>query len=345
MKYVRQLAGLTLALMTQSVVAQEEVTVYGRIHLSADVVDTGASRGHGLSSNASRIGFKGKKDLNYGLKALWKIETELDVSSEVNSGSKFTSRNRYLGLNYGRSTVVAGYHDTPFRTLGKKIDVLPDTVADRRGVLGRDYIGDASFDVRADNAVMYVNKFLTGLELRFMRSAGSSSATVGDKTPITSTSLLYKTSQFMLGAAYEIKEAAADRTAGVRLLGGVAFDVMQITAIYEQLDFGDSNARLGWDRSVAGLSAVYKSGLTSFKAQVFVSNNLSGVADSSGRMFAGGVYHELDKSFEIYGIAARVTNEANAKYTLTGANHGDVYRPSAAGADMNSVSFGGIYKF
>lgn len=342
MKNRYQILSLCLASMMTSTFAQADVKIYGKIHLSADVVDIGAGGGHGLSSNASRIGFKGKEDLSYGLKGLWKIESEIDMSSQ---SEKLSSRNRYLGLNYGKSTLVGGYHDTPFKTIGKKIDVFPDTVADRRGVLGMDYVTDSTYDVRAENAVMFVNKSIDGLEFRFMRAAGAPNASAGDKTPITSTSLLYKTSQYMIGGAYEIKEASTDRTAGLRLLGGVAFSSTRLTAIYEQLDVGDSNVRPGWGRSVFGLSVIHKVKMTSYKAQLFIANALNNVKDSGSRMIALGAYHKLSKPFEIYAVFARLENQDNAAYTLTGDNHGDVYRPSGVGANMHSVSFGGIYKF
>ncbi|MDH3326773.1 MAG: porin [Gammaproteobacteria bacterium] len=341
MKNARRILGATVAMMMLPAMAQAEVTVYGKIHMSADAVDIGAGGGHGISSNSSRIGFKGKEDLNYGLSTIWKIESELDISSK---SSAFGSRDRYLGLSYGKSTLVGGYFNTPFKTMGGKSDAFADTIADHRGVMGMDYVsGHKKFDVRAPDAVMYINNSVKDLEFRLMRSAGSPHASAGDTTPITSTSFMYKTSQFLVGAAYEAKEAL--RTSGLRLIGGVAFGGTRVTGIYEQLDFGDSNAELGWDRSAMGINAVHKMGATTLKAQARIVNDLDSDVDSGAKMYVAGVSHKLAKPFEIYGMYAYLENDKNAKYTLSGSGHGDKYRPSDAGVTMSAVSFGGVYKF
>ena len=345
MKNARRILAATVAMILLPAVSQAEVTVYGKIHMSADAVDIGAGGGHGVSSNSSRIGFKGAEDLNYGLKAIWKIENELDISSK---SSAFGSRDRYLGLGYGKSTLVGGYFNTPFKTLGGKSDAFDDTIADHRGLMGMDYsAGYKKFDDRAPNAVMYINNSVKGMEFRFMRSAGSPHASAGDTTPITSTSVMYKTSQLLVGAAYEDKEEF--RTSGIRLLGGVAFGSTRVTAIYEQLDFGDSDARPGWDRSAMGINAVHQMGATTLKAQARIANDLDSQTDSGATMYVAGASHKLGKSFEVYGMYAYLDNDTNAMYTLAGSGHGDSsgvnYRPSGAGETMSAVSFGGIYKF
>ena len=353
MNRFKTIAGLVAVGMITPIAAQAGTSVYGKIHMSADVMDIGAGGGHGVSSNSSRIGFKGKTDLNYGLKAIWKLETELDVAGD--DTAKFKSRNRYLGLNYKKSTLVGGYHDTPFKTLGGKSGVLHDTIADRRGILGRDYLsGDAAndtgdvkkgkkIDVRAASAVMYINKSITNTEFRLMRSAGSGNASAGDTSPITSASVMYKTSQIMLGGAYEEQEAKS--TSGIRLLGGIAFGATRVNATYEKLDFGDTDAKAGWDRSVIGLSATHKLGATSIKAQTFIAQDLDSQSDSGARMYAAGVYHKLAKAFEVYTVVARLENDENSAYTLTGSGHGDSYYPSSKGGNMHGLSFGAIYKF
>lgn len=348
MKKNRRFLGASVALALLPVMAQADVTVYGKIHMSADAVDIGAGGGHGVSSNSSRVGFKGKEDLNYGLKAIWKIENELDISSK---SSAFGSRDRYLGLNYGKSTLVGGYFNTPFKTMGGKSDAFDDTIADHRGLMGMDYVSVdkdgktvySKFDDRASDAVMYINNSVKNLEFRLMRSAGSPHASAGDKTPITSTSVMYTTSQFLVGGAYEAKEA--ERTSGLRVIGGVAFGATRITGIYEQLDFGDSDARPGWDRSAMGINAVHQMGATTFKVQARIANDLDSQTDSGAKMYVAGVSHKLAKPFEVYGMVVQLENDKNAMYTLTGSGHGDKYRPSGAGVTMTGVSFGGVYKF
>ena len=343
MKKTSAILGATVAMLMLPAMSQADVKVYGKIHMSADAIDTGAGTGHGVSSNSTRVGFKGSEDLNYGLKAIWKIENELNIAIK---DKEFSSRDRYLGLNYGKSTLVGGYFNTPFKTLGGKSDAFDDTIADHRGIMGMDYgSGFKKFDDRAPNAVMYINNSVAGLEFRLMRSAGSPNATVGDTTPLTSTSIMYKTSQLLVGAAYEDKEEFS--TSGVRLIAGVAFGGTRITGIYEQLDFGDTDsaARPGWDRSAMGINAVHQMGATTLKVQARIANDLESQTDTGGKMYAAGVSHKLAKPFEIYGMVAYLDNDSNAMYTLTGSGHGDKYNPTVAGEAVTGVSFGGIYKF
>lgn len=323
-----------------SVSSQADTTVYGKIHMSADVVDIGADDGGGVSSNASRIGFKGKNDLSYGLKAIWKIETEFDVSDDQ---TLLKGRNRYLGLNYGKSTLIAGNHDTPFKSLGAKVGIMINSIADRRGILGRNFVNDEVFDVRAKSSVMLINRSIKMVELRLLRSAGEMNTSVGDIMPITSASILIKTPYFMLGGAYEEREAS--RTSGMRLFTGFALGTTRLNAIYERLDSDNKNGKKGWNRSAAGFSFVYKQAATSIKAQAFFAQNIKNLSQSSGQLLAIGIYHQLDKPFEIYTVIAQIKNSALASYTLAGSGHGDRYRPSSAGVRMRAISFGGIYKF
>jgi predicted porin len=74
-----------------------DVTVYGVAHLSIDYLDSDSDGidGFDVASRASRIGFKGTEDLANGLKAIWKMEFQVDMADAGNqSEGSFT---RYTG--------------------------------------------------------------------------------------------------------------------------------------------------------------------------------------------------------------------------------------------------------
>ena len=68
MKLIAVAVGAALAVPA---VAMADVTVYGRAHVSVDFLDDGADYSEtNLSSNSSRLGFKGNHEINPNLKPL-----------------------------------------------------------------------------------------------------------------------------------------------------------------------------------------------------------------------------------------------------------------------------------
>ena len=93
------------------------VQVYGQLRASVDLFDRGAATatvtdpsGVEITSNKSRLGFKGEKELSSGIKGLWQFESEIDVTGEVGT---LLARNRYVGLGGSGGNVLIGIHDTP----------------------------------------------------------------------------------------------------------------------------------------------------------------------------------------------------------------------------------------
>jgi len=86
--------------------ADGNVTVYGVANASFDLVDNGSigatsgTRNNKISSNASRIGFKGSEDLGEGLKAVWQIESLISLDgAAAATPDTLGTRNTYVGLS------------------------------------------------------------------------------------------------------------------------------------------------------------------------------------------------------------------------------------------------------
>jgi len=86
------------------------VTLYGIMDASIDVTDNGDTataqgvRTHKVSSNSSRLGFKGTEDLGNGLNAVWQIETAIAADGGANQSATATTgqlnnRNTFIGLS------------------------------------------------------------------------------------------------------------------------------------------------------------------------------------------------------------------------------------------------------
>jgi len=99
-----------------SAAAQSSATIYGRVDTSIDNVKTGSDSLTQMTSNASRVGFRGEETLGSGLRALFGIE--MGVSSDTGAGSTPALRNSYVGLAGDFGVVAAGRLDSaaPTRT-------------------------------------------------------------------------------------------------------------------------------------------------------------------------------------------------------------------------------------
>ena len=97
----------------------KNLEVYGKSHLSienSDRDDPAASNdGMSISSNSSRLGFKGKKETESGIDVIWQVEQE--VRFDDASAGNFANRNIYIGLASNGNSFTAGVHHTQFKTV------------------------------------------------------------------------------------------------------------------------------------------------------------------------------------------------------------------------------------
>jgi predicted porin len=200
--------------------------------------------GFDVASRASRIGFKGTEDLANGLKAIWKMEFQIDIADrggtcspgfdpiyslgsptlnqgDVNgncdNGGLVTARNAYVGLAGGWGTFLVGRHDTPFKMSTGKLDLFADTLADYNSTIG-------FVDIRTNSAIAYVSPSWSGLSFAgalvaphvysfnntvFTDSAGngfisSQKADADGLAEAYSLALTYDNAGFFASVAYEV---------------------------------------------------------------------------------------------------------------------------------------------
>jgi predicted porin len=179
----------------------DTVTVFGQANVSYDVVNSGqvssatnvgsVSTNH-VTSNNSRLDFKGAEDLGDGVSAIWQIDERLNfVSSGATStggadsaanysGSTVTvtTGDTFAGLSSGTyGTAIIGIHDTPYKMAGRGYDLFYDVIADNRGIMGTNYIpgvGAATVgDLRLNNVVAYISPAMSGLTLAIATISGA----------------------------------------------------------------------------------------------------------------------------------------------------------------------------
>src|SRR5690554_1854178 len=191
--------------------ALADVSIYGRAHVSVDFLDDGADYSEtNLSSNSSRIGFKGDHEINPSLKAFFQIEQQINFTTGNSSGgSDFATRDTFVGLkgdNWG--AVQAGRFDSPFKKARGPANLFGDQVGDMRNLTRT---GNARFDERFDNTVQYTTPSFGGFNLAVAYSVYAGQSAVEDQdADAFSTSLNYAAGPFAASLAYEKVEEEAD---------------------------------------------------------------------------------------------------------------------------------------
>lgn len=324
--------------MAAPLAAQAEVTIYGVAHVSVDALDndrSGANERDGLfvSSNSSRIGFKGSEDLGGGLKAIWQIESGVDLA---HSGGVLAGRNSFVGLAGGFGAVIAGRHDTPFKIIGRKVDLFADQIGDAQNLTS---VGGFGWDERPNNVVAYISPSFNGLQaiVAYVAEDG------GEDTDAYSLNLTYSNGPLFLGAAYERHNEGLvggdDEETGFRLAASYEMGAFKVTGLYQNLS--DVGGVSGDDADVWGLGAAYSFGNNVLKAQYYsADSDVDGDAD----MWAIGLDHNFSKSTTAYIAYAQTDNDDGGAYTMEGPGHGSHFGDNV-GDKPAGFSIGLIHKF
>lgn len=325
-----------------------ECKIYGRAHVSAESLDDGEDSSEYLSSNSSRIGFKGSADLKDELKAIWQVETEVKIDE---SGTEFATRNSYAGLSSSFGTALVGRHDSPYKTLGRKVDLFNDQIGDSRNITGINAYG---CDLRLNNVIMYESPVMKGMNLVAAYSAEEGT----DDTSIGSISANYSIGDLFLGVGYEehgkmlsgidtdeddtIDSPSEKAENGVRMVGSYKWKNLKLTALYEIL--GNVNGIADTDRDTWGTGAAYELGSNTFRAQFYSTCGVEGTSDDEACMYAIGLDHNFSENTMAYIAYAATENGENACLRMSGAGHGEKVTP-LTGDDPSGIAVGIIHNF
>jgi predicted porin len=133
------------------------VTLYGFADLSADTTSNGKEHLNQISSNLSYLGVRGGKGLgNSGLKAIFQIETLVNISGTPTETGALGSRNSFVGLEGQFGKIMLGKTDTPYKRATATMDPFASSVGDYNTIMGNTG-GDlrAEFDARIPHSIFY----------------------------------------------------------------------------------------------------------------------------------------------------------------------------------------------
>lgn len=299
--------------------ANAEVTIYGKIHASIDYVsyDSGLMDDQwDVTSRASRIGFKGSEDLGNGLKAIWKVESQVNVTD---GDTYWKGRNAYIGLAGGWGTFLYGRHDTPMKMSTGKLDIFADTIADYN--LG----GTGLIDVRANDAIAYVSPSFSGLTLVGAIVPDGDYDGDGDFAGGYSLAAMYSNGGLFLAGAYESLDdlLGGEDASHWRIGAGFDMGAFHIGGVFaDQDDFQGGN--------VYTINGSWTFGNNVLKAMWERSEVDMGEIDDDFDTWAIGLDHNFSKRTKAYVIYA--DSDANLQDT------------NGAG-EQDGFSMGMVHKF
>ena len=348
--------------------ATANVDIYGVLNMSMNFFDNqlegtvdGSKVGGAdwqFSSNASRIGFKGAEDLGGGLTAIWQIESTVNLD-EGKNGNTFATRNSFVGLKGNFGTALIGRHDTPFKLVGRAVDLFGDTIADSRNLMGfstsafkiaGEEFDLATSDMRADNVVAYISPNWTGFSFAAAYSTDpvSSNSSAPDQIDMSVYSLnaTYTNGGLYLGGAYSDGDAleALGQDDNWRLAAGFTFGAFKIVGQYDQYNADDTNTVLDLDDYSAWMvGGAWTMGNFVFKGN-YISGEFDGADNTELEQWALGADYNLSKRTSVYALYVDGQNAALG----WGAGASDVNLPNyldGNNEDIAAISVGVKHSF
>lgn len=321
--------------------AADNITVYGKARMSVDMTDNGTDNLTNVSSNASRLGFKGVEDLGNGLKALFQYETL--VSLDGQESTLFASaRNSYVGLASGLGTLVLGVTDNPYKLATGKLDNYGDSMGDFNAIIGNVSGASTPFNEREPNSINYWSPKMSGLQFMAAYRPDEDGTVTRDRYSLSAT---YESGPLFGSVAYEMHNNDNASGASGNDTDGLTFGLSylfnegktKLGVVYESLS--EDNIASVFDRDAWYAALSHKMGNNTFKI-AYARADDNDKADSTGAdWYVLGIDHSLSKRTTLYALYARTNNDSGAQYGLgTGGSSGAV-KPHT-GSDPSTFSIG-----
>ncbi|HZW24489.1 MAG TPA: porin [Gallionella sp.] len=340
------------AFSTTALAETSNVSIYGTADLSYDIISTGASAAgaagmskNNVSSNVSKLGFKGSEGLSDGLTAVWQIEQQINMdnaggASNSGTGNTLGSRNTFLGLKSDdMGTVLMGRHDTPYKLATRKLDIFGDSIADNRSIMGF----KGAFDSRPTDVLAYISPDLNGFTgaIAYVNLAEGNTTAAQAKANALSAAGMFKTGPFYASLGYQehnTNSLTGAKTSAWKLGASYDIDALTLAGVYEK-----TKDNLGTnDHNAYYLSANYKMDMNAIKFAYGKAGQLGVTANSGGNQISLGYDHGLSKRTKVYAIYSRISNQRAANYGFSQTTATSI---NGVGASPSVFSFGMKHSF
>ena len=338
-----------------------DTTIYGKADMAFAVTDNGNVSTNQVSSQVTKLGFKGAEDLGDGLSAIWQIEQQIDIDNSTASASSknyFASRNSFAGLkgsNWG--TVLMGRNDSPYKIATRNLDVFADQIPDNRSIMGGATPNKGAYnDDRPGDVISYMTPSMNGLSAAVAYEAGAEAAAASGDTKGSAWSLagMYNVDPLYAALAYHkftfgsagtgtlaapSGVSANDTLTAWKIGGGYKMDMLQLNAVYEKITSSISGADPD-NRSDFYLAGVYTFGNDDLKLTYTKAGNSNGVSDTGASQASIGYDHNLSKATSLYAQYSKISNDNKATYDFSTAYTTAIPSGVTAGNDPSVFALG-----
>ncbi|RUO29112.1 porin [Aliidiomarina sanyensis] len=333
---VTSLGFLSFAFATPAIAQNtNEISFYGRLHVSGDYLHDGDAGGLNLSSNASRIGLRGEHRVSDELKLIGQIERLIQVTD---GDASMSARDTFVGVQGEWGTVRGGFIDTPVKRILNMMEQFRDRVGEGRNITRA---GEMHFDRRFRNGIQYLspvwNDWSFVVHFGAGEDTGASTTTRDDEW---SAMVQWRRDAWQVQAGYEVQardeldDLKAFRSAVVYRgegwqLGGFLQDASGMTT---------------GDVRVYGVSGQYRlSDDYILKGQMF-HRDARDLSNNDGSLLTVGIDKRLSAFATAYVALAFADNDETARVNVSAGGHGK-QMTIAPGNDPYAISLGLVWNF
>lgn len=311
-----------------------DVEIYGRAHVSLDVLGDGDDYGLNASSNLSHLGFRGHHQINADYQVYFQIEQLIRYGQR---GSDLASRDTFAGIRGNFGSVRIGYFEPPGTTLRARVDQFNSRVGDSRNIASGN---DMAFDVRFRNGIHYTSPKYRGLtfDLQYTPHDDTGATSQNDQEGLSSR-VTYETSRLFLGLAYQSYEDGEQTPQAWRF--GSEY---KLTDIWRMTGFVQHARQLeGGDRLVFGVGTAYQWGTYIGRAQLYQSSSNDN-PDTGATMLVVGIDRRFTSQFTAYVSLGVTSNDEQANFSVSAGGRDTGLIP-VLGESATGLSVGMIFNF
>ena len=334
---IRLLAPLLVA---APVWAQGNVTVFGVLDTYIDHSTAGSASATRVQSggiSGSRLGFRGSEDLGSGNRAIFLLESGINVDDgSSGQGGILFGRQAWVGLSTRAGELTVGRQYAPYF-----FTLITYALGGGMGWGNASTYFTDNSPLRVNNSISYTSPLMSGFKLRALYGLGENTSQPGGSNVgnIHSASIQYDQGKFSANVAYETRKTTARNTDRFYVAGAsydFGFAKMGLLAQARRDDI-DASANNAVEISV---QMPVGAGYLLFDAGRFVNRS---VVDADALATSIRYDHYLSKRTMLYAGMARMRNDAMAKFGING-NTGSALAV-AKGDDPRSIILGMRHTF
>lgn len=332
---------IAAVLATSTAAANDGVQIYGQANLSLDYLDAGegAAAGLNVSSNDSRIGFKGDYKIDDSLTAFFQLELGVQLD---NGNALATDRDSFVGFKGNWGQLRGGRFDTPLKALRGRTDLFGSQIGDSRNILRQDANANGGtggwWDERFGSTIAYRSPEFAGGFIANLQYSTNQAAGTNDSSDNASygASLEWKKDKLWLAAAVEDSTVGVVERKAARAAVSYEIGNLLVNALYQTATDPDNDAY--------GVGARYKlNSKVAVKGQYYALD--TDAADLGASLAAIGVDYQYAKNLQFYVVAAAVDNEDLANRSPYRQGRSDGALDPVIGETASGVSIGTSLRF